>query len=641
MKYRKYASRVLSLSLVGVMAAGLCGCRASDEIQKIVYTADASEVDETEVVMNPDIDGEIDEASTEKKTDNEAKDSKQTKAPAQGEDANSDGTAEVADPNQKGDNDDPDSQNESNGINQNDNSSNGVNDGEQDGNTSGDGNQQGNQGGEDDTYDPDGNKQEVPEVDGYIAAPGEAGLIVQMLGGEDVLCASSESFISNHLVQQVFADEGIDEVQALWSDDGSEPMSPENFETLLAMEPEAVVTISGQQNFSDSQLQQLESAGVKKITIDLTRANNITGAVEAVGQLLGDHEVGNTTSVELAAEYVGYADDLLQDVASKRGYFYYKTAASDSFYKSHKCISNGCYTLVLWDWDDEFSFKYYGPDGNAYVNQSGGAVTRTGWTDNPSADYMSAAGVMNTTMRVWGADGSSSSEATEFIYCPFHSIVGIIPDSNTKGYDNLGISGLLGRYESVSEAKIVSSGSYIANCYLAEFGHGTYEIQNGKYSVTDSSAMIEVGYTTLTNKGNPVAGDVAWIGSERFKYIIAADQEIKENIESSKNNSTGLYAIRPYGIDLGVPGPYTTGSDFLNQFKNYYSTTFQEYEIKVNPYGCGSWLDGSVESVLESVWISDLYYDTYDVNKKIEDFYKTFYRHSLSSSQLSDILDGE
>lgn len=631
MKHRKYASRVIAVSLAGILSAGLCGCRASDAIQKIVYTTDASEVDETELVMNPDLDGELDDQSTEKKADESANQSKQESSAAEGDETNTDKKAETTDPNRKGENDDPDASNESAGKNQNENSQIGVNDGDQDGNTSGDGSKQGNQDEEQgDVYDPEGSQQQIPQVDGYIAAPGGAGLIVQMLGGKGVLCASSGNFLGNRLVQQVFGDEGIADVLNLWDGDGSQPMSDKNFTILMAQKPEAVVTISGQKNFSDAQMKRLESAGVKKITIDLTRAANIVDAVEAVGQLLGDHQVGNTTSVALAAEYVKYENDLRQDVEKQRGYFYTSGDSgpvSDSFYKGHSSISNGCYTFVLWDWDDKFAFKYYGPDGNIYVDQSGGAVTRTGWA-NTAADYMSVAGVMNTTTRV--------NESKDIIYWPFYHILGGF-DNNVdyKGYDGV----MVGGYSERSIDKI-DNGLYTATSEILGY-EASYEIQNGNYDVTKFGNFIEEGLTKFDSNGNPIKGDFAWIGSERFKYVVAANSEIKDKLESSKNNNMGLYAIRPWGIDVGLPGPFTSGTDLIKQFKNKYGTTFQNYEIEVNPYGCGSWLEGSVESVLESVWMSDLYYDTYDVNKEIKEFYETFYRHSLTGDQISDILDGE
>jgi hypothetical protein len=68
-------------------------------------------------------------------------------------------------------------------------------------------------------------------------------------------------------------------------------------------------------------------------------------------------------------------------------------------------------------------------------------------------------------------------------------------------------------------------------------------------------------------------------------------------------------------------------------------------KILVNPCGlCGSWIDGSPESVLESAWVANVMDCSAEsqsqLNTDIKDFYKTCYRYDLSDDQVNDILAG-
>ena len=67
----------------------------------------------------------------------------------------------------------------------------------------------------------------------------------------------------------------------------------------------------------------------------------------------------------------------------------------------------------------------------------------------------------------------------------------------------------------------------------------------------------------------------------------------------------------------------------------------------VNPSGVGSWTEGSPESPLEALWADQLFY--YDLSEteafenirsSIEEFYYTFYGHTLTPQELADIQDG-
>lgn len=658
MKHRKYSSKVIVLSLAGIMAAGLGGCRASDEMQRIVYTADASEVDETEVIMHPDIDAEEEnDSSMEKSIEEEAKNNTFTQTPVEGNESNADETLKTASEDEFSDNADSgygasdkdigtgDSENDNNsgesggygelpGGNSDDNlnEENREEDSEDDDgddNDDGETNESGDEDGgdaddsNDSAYDDDGDIVDLPDDVYTIAAPGEAGLITQMLGGEGVLLASSQSFLDNSVVQFTFADEGIGDVASLWENDGSNPMSDDAFAQLLNLAPDCCITIDGQTNFSDSQKKQLEDAGIDIMMIpELTSAANIVTAVGSVGQILGDHEVGNTTSLQLAQDYVAYEQKLVEDIVSRKGFFAYKN--SSKYYGNWNFISGGDYTLILWDWDDTFSFQYF-YDGTAYISQSGGAVVEYGIADSPASYYISAAGIMNT------GEKEDPNTVYRAIFWPFYTI-NISNSIGEIGY-------------TPGKGNVVDSTPYPSGTYNSA-NYGSYMLQNGEYNATYDSKYMSAGRSSRENNGQGAQNiDVVYIGEDRFPYAIAATQRIKEKVDESKNSSTGLYATRPNGIDVGV-NLWDKINSITAEVINGYTTVRLDYEVVVNPSGCGSWLDGSVESVLESVWASNLYWGSQTVSDtlmktKIKDFYRDFYRHNLSSSELEDIMDGE
>ena len=100
-------------------------------------------------------------------------------------------------------------------------------------------------------YDDDGNVIDLPEEVNAVVAPGEAGLIVQMLGGQDILTGTSASILSDGLAMAVFADEGIEKAMNYWDGDGSAPMSTENFSVLVESKPDVCIAVGGMGSFSE------------------------------------------------------------------------------------------------------------------------------------------------------------------------------------------------------------------------------------------------------------------------------------------------------------------------------------------------------------------------------------------------------
>jgi len=126
------------------------------------------------------------------------------------------------------------------------------------------------------------------------------------------------------------------------------------------------------------------------------------------------------------------------------------------------------------------------------------------------------------------------------------------------------------------------------------------------------------------------------LGTDNFKFIVVPSETALEAIRGSE-----LWQVYPH-IDSG-DGTFNSDG-FLDEEGNLVRTQISgEYEIAVNPYGATSWVDGGVESILESVWAAYSFFGTIEeqsVRDTISEFYAKFYHYELSESELDDILNG-
>lgn len=169
----------------------------------------------------------------------------------------------------------------------------------------------------------------------------------------------------------------------------------------------------------------------------------------------------------------------------------------------------------------------------------------------------------------------------------------------------------------------------------------------GAFSRTESIYFtpIDVNYSTVAVTGSEagrltpvkllVAGN--YLGSAAFRNVIVSSGSVKEELE---NNELWQY----FGTVTSSNGNFTDYG-FLDDYGEIVRSTITgEYTVIVNPRGVGAWASGSVESVLEAVWADYAFNDgcsEKELRGVISEFYKTFYRYTLSESQLDAILAGE
>lgn len=156
---------------------------------------------------------------------------------------------------------------------------------------------------------------------------------------------------------------------------------------------------------------------------------------------------------------------------------------------------------------------------------------------------------------------------------------------------------------------------------------------------------IDGNYSTVTVTGSAAARLTPnkllamgnYLGSASFQVVIAGSRRVKEGLESCTlwNSFGRVTSSNGNFVDYG----------FLDDYGEIVRSTIAgPYTVVVNPTGVGDWAGGSVESVLETVWACYALTGRWTqeaVRDTISEFYQTFYRYTLSDTQLDEILAGE
>ena len=146
---------------------------------------------------------------------------------------------------------------------------------------------------------------------------------------------------------------------------------------------------------------------------------------------------------------------------------------------------------------------------------------------------------------------------------------------------------------------------------------------------------VDGGYGQLPEDCLTRAGG-ACLGQEAFPAVVVKGVSIAAALRADP-----LWISYPV---VESSSGLTTSHGFLDGDGSIVPTSIAgPYEIYVNPTGVGDWTAGSVESILEPLWISARFNGKCsdgELSEAVRDFYRTFYRHELTADQLSGILAG-
>jgi ABC-type Fe3+-hydroxamate transport system substrate-binding protein len=579
--------RIVLFILVVMLAVALSGCRKSDVLTQIIYDQTAEVVDkdtDTKIIENTQSD--VTDINLPAKTPNPDSKPKDTiKAPG----TENKNAPETQQPAPKTVPTKPKSDKDSDAIPEPDNQTDDEDTGENDqGGPDSDGSSEDPNSRE--IEDENGDTVTLPETVNKVVAAGDAAIIVQMLGGKDILAATSSDVLSNSLASSAFSAEGIGKAQKYWDGDGTTQMSAANFTKLLTMKPDVCVTVSGSGSFSDSQIAKLKEKKIAIVTLPkMNTYSNIVRAVKVTGNLIGDRssESGGINAKELAAEYEDYSKDLLAKVQKKSGgrftwdsTDYNNDIAINGTKKySGQTTSNGKYTLYISGWDASATFQMKSKS-STFVSEKGVAIAPRGYSNSPLSYYMSEAGVLNN-----GARFTSDSTKNKLAAIPFNLNIGEVSISGNSP-------------------------------------PSLYSNKNENFLRAWNGSAIDIA-----------------LGQSDFPAIIVDSSATKQKIENSdivwksygKNTVDGM-------TDYGFIASNESGERLVISYIR------GDYNIYVNPYGLTDWTGGSPESVLESIWASWKITEKSsenEVRSEIKAFYKKFYRYAISDSEINRILAGK
>lgn len=445
--------------------------------------------------------------------------------------------------------------------------------------------------------DANGTTVKVPENVDTVTAVGEAGVMVEMLGGSDRLIGTSESVTDNSLAQKVFND--MDSVKNWWSGTGTDGIKSPEFSALLKADPDVCLVINGQDTFSEAQLKKLKSKKIPVVTLySLNTSSNIKSTVTLIGKILGTGDSKQKNPEKLASAYVKWYDQELGKINGKRFTDYKLTDYDNDVVSGSGDVkhlnsqgSTGLYSLFIKYWDTTADVGIYSNNNIGKVaSWSGGApATDSGYSESPLSYYMSVAGVVNSA----AAEAAKENLKKQYTWY-------------VNGWLNtqcvVEISDTDGQFDSYT-ASDTSDGPYLA------------QVRTKDQSNTKLNAVH--------------------LGSDSFNKVIVANKTIKEKLAESK-------LLKSYGIQHDGNYDYY-GFDYKNGLRME-SSVVGSYTTVVNPYGVGCWYEGSAESPLEAVWVAyefgtdNISIDT--LKNEIRNFYSKFYGYSLSDRQMSSILNG-
>lgn len=440
-------------------------------------------------------------------------------------------------------------------------------------------------------YDDSGEVTEVPENVKSVVAAGEAAHVALMLGGCTVdgaehigLIGADKDYLERSA--KVMKAKGIGKVIQAWSGDGAKTTKAD-LKRIVKIHPDAVLYLSGSSTFTEKQLATLNKAGIAAILLpDTLTPTHIKRLVATVGTLL--EKGGNADAAKLADEYAAFHDEAIDTCLDEAGGM---TGGYD--YDINQTVTNAAsktlFTVYIEDWDETARYK---GAGSTLKSKQGVGVAAIGWKTSPLSYYLAAGGAVNN-----GAYPAARwSRDSRKVY------VWQFSQTNCK----------------ISASLFEDSGIDTNPPYTSE---------DFTYSLLAAKA-----------EGHNNNGFAYGFGVEEFPYVLVKTKSMRASMVKDSKSSTGIYRAFPAmttgsgTVLVGTTGGQIACIGVYGERAGTQTISSIEDKVLVNPVGQSgeSWTDGSVESVLESLWVSSMFRGLSHAKfaDKVQEFYKTFYGYA-------------
>lgn len=453
-------------------------------------------------------------------------------------------------------------------------------------------------------YGEDGVYSVPPSSDRIAVLGTDALVLARAIGGPGAVCATSESAWFGldengnrrtlSYFGQVYASESLS-TSVCWNGDGSNPTSC-NVEALIAAlgENGSIVydqRLGNQQTlFTDDQRRQLFDARITLVPIDMSSVEGIVQAANLLGNVLAESEVCKSTghdARQYADDYIAFIGNVVEACAASRtdggGWLatdaYWKTLGTSGYSWNPVRQYRPADAYALISDDSEVGMGYAGD-----VEVSDIVLFKSGGVDAPLTFWQQVAGVWDG-----GYGNTMHDSTTSVIFWP-------LMEYGASSY--LSLDALSGR-----------PGGAFSRFLSSPTGYSSSQMN---YVLNGNGGQLNYG-----------------LGSKNVPYLIvsaSADQGLTANdvkkavIESMRSvvdygEGLSVYSVLAYGAsyapNLSGTDIYSTigaTSDRSSESPFLANAVSLEDTVRENPIGLlGDWTDGSMESVLEAIWLTDLY----------------------------------
>jgi ABC-type Fe3+-hydroxamate transport system substrate-binding protein len=319
--YRSLLRRSLALLLAALLCAALGGCRESPVLQEVLYESAQEEADPDQEELDPEDQGEEDEQLENQ--EREDADTQRQEAANQGLTGQEDDASQAAGVDYSATSGHPWDAADPSGDDAAQNGAGSAPSADPDLSLLPDGADASPENTADaslstakQVVDGAGRTVTLPENVDTVTAVGWAAQAVEMLGGSGRLAGADSAFLSSALAGAAFSDLGG--VQALWTGDGSTPLSDRAFTALLSLAPDVCFEVSGDNTFTDAQVARLEEAGVAYVVLPaLTSTANLNTALDLLAQILDSNRATGESAASLAGTYSSWVSATVSAVKSK------------------------------------------------------------------------------------------------------------------------------------------------------------------------------------------------------------------------------------------------------------------------------------------------------------------------------------
>lgn len=417
----------------------------------------------------------------------------------------------------------------------------------------------------------DGTYEELPEASA-LAAKGQYALIVQMLAGQGGLAAADAAWLADVRSRGAFPDEGLESVATVWTADGALDV-----DALAASEADVLLVDGVDAALTQEESDRVTAAGIDIVSVPVlgqtyTSDEDVTTAVKVVGQLLsGSTSHATFDTAAMVERYLEQHDTALQACVNANGGYSYKLVAG---------------------------YAYQG------IYQGSNAM-------GEPTSRLSDVRITTACIDSWTPAASGSSTANRSFSSGSLYLDGETMDTS----DGVGLS-----------ATTLSGRFVLSDYYLQTAGVVNNAYDTARPTSVDGSSEVTLPYAVVPGDDagiasialgtrqvpsalwyppNGVAFGSEWttVGDLSFPAVIVRSSEIAQRVASSAAKTNGLY-------NVGQP-----------------------YEIYTAPTGlAGSWLDGTVESYLLSLWAYGMFQGDSTLDEWVDGFYQLFYRVEGASS---------